>query len=479
MVIVLDKRKKPMGFTTPKRARKLLEKKRAVVHKMYPFTIRVKDVDSRNFNKEEHTLKIDPGSKNTGIAVVDSKDNVVLLAEIEHRAQKIVSLLKTRHDARRNRRQRETRYRRCKFINRYLKKGSKYKADSNRPKGWLPPSIQSITDNIVSWTKKLKKLCNITKIEIEGVRFDTQLMDDPNIQGVEYQQGTLFGYELREYLLQKYGNQCQYCVTKDEETKKTDNASKDDILQIEHKNSKNNGGSNKVSNLIIACKTCNQEKGSLNLEDWLALLKKSRNTKLNQIRIENITKILEGKVTTKLSNRYCAWVNSSKNATFFGLKELCNNTKSYTGGRTKFNRTNLNLPKEHYYDALSVGNVPLEYKFKTPKVLKIKAYGRGSRFRGRTNDCGIIISKLPRQKNFYGFQTGDIVKAVVPKGKKVGTHIGRVAVRSSGYFNITTKDTVVQGISHKHCKVIQRSDGYSYILENRNTMPKLEVSSHD
>ena len=69
-------------------------------------------------------------------------------------------------------------------------------------------------------------------------------------------------------------------------------------------------------------------------------------------------------------------------------------------------------------------------------MLKIKACGRGSRFRGRTNACGIINKKLPRQKEFFRFQTGGIVKAVVTKGKKEGSYLGRVAVRSTGYFNI-------------------------------------------
>ena len=100
-------------------------------------------------------------------------------------------------------------------------------------------------------------------------------------------------------------------------------------------------------------------------------------------------------------------------------------------------------------------------------MLKIKACGRGSRFRGRTNSCGIITKNLPRQKEFFGFQTGDLVKANVTKGKKKGNYIGRVAVRSSGYFNITTKNGVVQGIKYSDCAKIQRNDGYSYNLEDR------------
>ena len=70
-----------------------------------------------------------------------------------------------------------------------------------------------------------------------------------------------------------------------------------------------------------------------------------------------------------------------------------------------------------------------------------------------------------RQKSVRGFQTGDLVKAVVPAGKKTGTHLGRVAIRASGSFNIQTAVGVVQGIGHAHCRLIQRGDGYGYALQ--------------
>jgi hypothetical protein len=61
-----------------------------------------------------------------------------------------------------------------------------------------------------------------------------------------------------------------------------------------------------------------------------------------------------------------------------------------------------------------------------------------------------------------GFRTGDLVKAVVPSGKKTGTHMGRVAVRSTGSFNVTTVAGTIQGISHKYCRRLHRADGYGY-----------------
>ena len=68
-----------------------------------------------------------------------------------------------------------------------------------------------------------------------------------------------------------------------------------------------------------------------------------------------------------------------------------------------------------------------------------------------------------RSKAVQGFQTGDLVHVDVPAtSKKAGIYVGRVAVRASGRFNIQTGSAVVQGISHKYCQVIQRSDGYGY-----------------
>lgn len=473
MVIVLDKNKRPMGFTTPRRARILLTKQRAVVHKMYPFTIRIKDRDVREFETKTHHIKIDPGSKTTGIAVVDDSDNSVkMFIQLEHRGDAVKAGLQTRAAARRNRRNRETRYRRCKWINHYLKKGSKYKAESPRPEGWLPPSVKSIADNIVNLIKKLHKLILIDRISIEAVKFDTQLMDNPDISGVEYQQGTLFGYEVREYLLEKYGHTCQYCG----------GASKDPVLEVEHIVSRNNGGTNKPSNLGLACHACNRDKGSLNLDRWLEELKAIPTpSKLDKARIECVTKFLDGKPLVR--KNYAAWVNSYRNYLVQKAFEHTPNVELATGGRTKFNRTQLNLPKDHHIDALCVGNVPEDgYKNINQPVLHIKAMGRGNRLIGNINKCGIITVKyknnskafIKRDKNgkiTHSFMTGDIVKADIPKGKYAGQYIGRIAIRSSGYFKLLGEQTA-PSVKYEYCKVLQRNDGYNYCYrkEKRGTL---------
>ncbi|MGM0455140.1 MAG: RNA-guided endonuclease IscB, partial [Cyanobacteriota bacterium] len=87
----------------------------------------------------------------------------------------------------------------------------------------------------------------------------------------------------------------------------------------------------------------------------------------------------------------------------------------------------------------------------------------GTRQMCRTDRYGFPSRYVPRHKFVKGFQTGDIVKAIVTRGKKVGEYLGRVAVRSQGSFNITTNQGLIQGISHKYCKHIHKKDGYSYV----------------
>jgi len=445
LVFVLSKNKKPLNPCNNAVARKLLKQGKAVIHKKYPFTIRLKYIINEPKLKE-YTLKLDPGAKITGVAIVENKPNhakVVFLANLEHR-QNIKSILDDRRAFRRTRRNRKTRYRKPRFSNR------------TRTEGWLPPSIQSIVGNIESWTKKIKKLCNITAIAVETVRFDTQLMDNPNIEGVEYQQGTLLGYELREYLLYKYGHECQYCKGESE----------DSVLNMEHMISKANGGSNRVSNLTLSCRTCNEDKGPLNLSNWLDILKTQSKTKLNKERIKNIEVILKKGLPKSFKD--AAKVNSSRKATYRVLSNYTSDLEVSSGGRTKFNRTTSNLPKTHYFDALCVGkNTSDSFTFpKALKVLNIKAIGRGSRSRTNLNKYGFPRSYLPRQKYFFGFQTGDLVKAEIPNGKYQGVYYGSVACRSKGSFDIKTTDGKRISTNYKYFSLIQRLDGYNYGVED-------------
>jgi 5-methylcytosine-specific restriction endonuclease McrA len=448
-VFVLGKNKKPLMPCTEKRARLLLERGRAVVVRMHPFTIRLKD--RTDGDVQPVSIKLDPGSKVTGVAVVRDEEqadaetgevqqtaHVLWLAEITHRGHQISNALTSR-SAMRRRRRNNLRYRKPRFNNR------------TREPGWLAPSLQHRVDTITSWVRRLQLLAPIAAISQELVRFDTQKMENPEIKDTEYQQGTLAGYECREYLLEKWRRKCAYC------------GAEDVPLQIEHihpRNPKTGApGSDRVSNLTLACEPCNQRKGNQPVEEFLA--KKP----------EVLKKVL---ANAKAPLRDAAAVNTTRWALLNTLKATGLTVKTGSGGQTKFNRARLEVPKTHALDAACVGRVDAIHSWNCP-TLVIKATGRGSYQRTRLNRFGFPRGYLMRSKRVQGFGTGDMVSAVVPKGKKAGTHIGRVAVRTSGRFNIQKPEGAVQGISYRCCYVVQRADGYSY--STNHSALKGEVST--
>ena len=192
-VFVIDQNKQPLDPIHSAQARQLLRNKKAAIYRQFPFTLILKDPRSKSPGSPLR-IKIDPGAKTTGIALInDASGEVVFAAELKHRGFAIRDALTSRRQLRRGRRARKTRYRQPRFLNR------------TRPPGWLAPSLQSLVENIKTWVDKLRRFAPITAISQELVRFDMQLMSNPNIQGEEYQQGTLQGYETKEYLLEKWG----------------------------------------------------------------------------------------------------------------------------------------------------------------------------------------------------------------------------------------------------------------------------------
>ena len=135
------------------------------------------------------------------------------------------------------------------------------------------------------------------------------------------------------------------------------------------------------------------------------------------------------------------------------------------------NRIMCGLPKEHYYDACCVGKTtPLHLHIAAPCVQRIAAKGRGPHSRTNLNKYGFPVGYLPRHKEYFGFQTGDLVKAAVPKGKNKGVWRGRVLCRSSGSFDIKIGIRRIQGVSHKYCDMIQKTDGYQYYSESKTPL---------
>lgn len=157
-----------------------------------------------------------------------------------------------------------------------------------------------------------------------------------------------------------------------------------------------------------------------------------------------------------------AAVNTTRFALLNALKATELPIETGSGGLTKFNRSQQNLEKSHWLDAACVGKKTPKLIIKGVKPLLITANGHGTRQSCRTDKFGFPNRHCSKTKFHFGFQTGDIVKAVVTTGKKVGEYIGRIATRATGSFNISTRNGLVQGISHKTCKHIHKKDGYSY-----------------
>ena len=238
MVLVVDQERRPCAPVHPGRARHLLTRGRAAVFRRYPFTLILREGE-RAEESAPLRMKIDPGSKTTGLAVVnDATGQVVWAADLAHRGEQVKARLDQRRACRRSRRQRHSRYRPPRFLNR------------RRSSGWLPPSLESRISNVLTWVERLHRFAPIGALSLELVKFDTQLLQNAEISGVEYQQGELAGYEVREYLLEKWGRKCAYC--------KAANVP----LQIEHIVPKGRHGSNRVSNFTRACKPGNDAKGT-------------------------------------------------------------------------------------------------------------------------------------------------------------------------------------------------------------------------
>jgi 5-methylcytosine-specific restriction endonuclease McrA len=387
-VFVLDKRKKPLMPGSGKRARLLLTRGRAVVHPRHRFTIRLKDRVGGDVGPVR--VKIDPGSKTMGVALIANEDGnkpakVLCLFELAHRGRQLSEALTARWALRRRRRGANLRYRAPQFDNR------------PRAQGWLAPS-------------------------------DTRAIEKPEISGVAYQPGPLAGDEVREYLLQKFGRACAYrgvCNVP---------------LQIEHVISRARGGSDRVSNLTLACVRCNTEKGARPVEEFLAR-----------------KPAVLARIKAQAPLKDAAAVNAARSALYAALADTGLPLEASSGGRTTYNRARLGIAKTHALDPACVGEVATLVGCQIPST-EIKASGRGDYCRTKLTPHAFPRGYCMRTQSVRGFQTGDMVRAEVPNGKQAAIHVRRVAVGASGSFTVRNAD----GINAKYCKLLDRAGGYGY-----------------
>ena len=418
-VLVVDQERRPQRPVHPGYARWLLSHGKAAVLHRAPFTLMLKRA-CPEAQLVPLRLKIDPGSKTTGLAVVDDETGqVVWAAELTHRGEKVKHALEQRRAVRRSRRQRHTRYRQPRFRNR------------KRKPGWQPPSRLSRVQNVLTWVERLRRWCPIEALSLELVRFDTQRLQQPEINGVQYQQGELAGYELRQYLLEKWGRRCAYCGA----TRVP--------LQIEHVLPRSRGGTDRASNLTLACEPCNTAKGTRTAAEF------------GHPEVE---------AQAKQPLKDAAAVNATRWVLFERLQALGVPLETGTGGRTQWNRQRRGIPKTHWLDASCVGaSTPEVVRWGQVVPWQIEATGRQSRQMCQMDGLGFPRSKPKERSRIHGFRTGDQVRAVgLGHLKTAGVHVGRVVIRASGSFNVVTATRRVGGISWRYCQRLQQGDGYTY-----------------
>lgn len=307
MVYVLNNQGNPLMPCKEAKARKLLKQNKAIIAKYEPFTIQL-TFECEN-QTQEISLGVDAGSKHIGISATTEKQ-VLYEADVELRND-IVDKLSSRREARRTRRNR-LRYRPARFDNRL----------HSKHKGWLAPSIEQKINSHIQAIKRLHQILPISKIVVETAQFDIQKIQNPDIEGEQYQQGDQMGFwNVREYVLFRDEHRCQYCKGK----------SKDNRLNVHHIESRRTGG-NSPNNLITLCETCHNDyhQGKIQLN-----IKRSK------------------------SFRDAAFMGIMRKTLLLRLKQIYPNVQETFGYITKNKRIENNLPKEHYIDARCISGNPL------------------------------------------------------------------------------------------------------------------------
>jgi len=332
------------------------------------------------------TVGVDTGSQTVGIAATANRE-VVFQAEMRL-CTDISGKLTQRRQYRRTRRSRKTRYRPARWANR------------RRPSSWLPPSLRSKAEATVKAVRFVTRILPISQINVELGSFDTQHMQNPEISGVCYQQGQLQGYLLREYLLQKWQRQCAYCHTSGVP------------LQIEHLIPKSRGGSDRASNLVIACDSCNKRKATQTAEEFgYAHLQ----------------------IQARQPLKDAAHVSSIKTAIVKPLAQQFGSERvaiSY-GFETKYKRIQvLALPKSHANDAVAIACEIGEIVKPGSSVYQIRCIGRGNYqlYNGKRSE-----HKVWAPKKLHGWKLYELVEAKGQMGYIGGRRVkGAFVVKDVG-----------------------------------------------
>lgn len=359
MVYVISQENKPLMPCSNPIARLLLKQGRAKVKKREPFTIKL-TYETTNYT-QDLTLGVDTGSGTIGAAVSNDKGEIFYMSEVVVR-NNIADRMTRRSKYRRNRRSRKTRYRKARWLNR------KNSIKSDR----FSPTMISKFHSHVKEIEYIKSILPITTMVLETGQFDTHLMKNPSLANPKlkhwgYQKGTNYGFEnTKAMVLNRDDYTCQHCKGK----------RKDSKLEVHHIIFRSQGGSDEESNLITLCHTCHKALHS------------------GKIKLK-----LNGKAKGNL--KYATQMNSIRKQLFRYYPDAIE-TFGYI---TKANRLNLDIDKEHYYDACVIATQGKPFTVKT-NLCKKKCVPDGDfrKTKGARSEQAITTDKI------CGFRKFDKVK---------------------------------------------------------------------
>ena len=413
----------PLMPTHPARARKLMQQGRAVPHHVKGlFGIRLLDRTREQSSVQDVAINIDPGSQTTGIAVVadneDGQRTVLAALEIKHRAFTIKATLTRRRSFRRNRRGR-LRYRAPRFDNRRRKPGT------------LPPSVDSLRADTSRVVRILQTMYPVTLIRIERNKFDPQLMN-PDIQGIEYQRGTLFGWQVRAYILERDQGRCVYCRRYKVR------------LELDHVRPRA-VGSDRVDNLVACCRDCNIKKANRPIEQFL--------TDQPDL-LERILTRLKRSALASATHMNAVLPALIEDLRTTGLRVYLTDAASVS-----WTRQQLNVRKTHCYDAVLQGRDFTSVNTLPSKVIELRPSNGRSKQKANVDRHGTPVGRpfraqqrLPRHQR---------------KRNPAAGHSDRHQRYS--HLNISTGDTIV--IDHKAGQSIGRA-----VIKVRGT--RIAVGQH-
>jgi len=420
LVFVINKHGEKLMPCKKSKARKLLKQEKAKIVDYKPFTIQL--FHGSSGYKQNVSIGVDLGAKHIGVAI-QSNNKVLAKGEIELRSD-IKSNIDAKRIYRRSRRNRKTRYRQPRFLNRV----------STKKKGWLPPSLESRINNTFHWIDKFHSLVPDPVFNIEVGKFDVQKMMNPDINGKEYQQGETFGYyDVRYYVFDRDNYTCQVCKK-----------SKDKILNTHHITFRSHGGSNRASNLITICTDChtskNHKKGEI-LHSWMVKHKKAPRYKetpfMNTLRKRIFNKYPDAKIV------YGSWTTPK--------------------------RKDLQLTKTHYNDALAISGIEEDF-INNSSLFKIKQFRKKKRSlheatarKGRKVPNAASKRNEKNTKYSNGFYLNDKVKIAGEIGFVSGFCKGGLYIKNIYNEYITLPNKKYKQVPYKQVQFVNHNNNWQFI----------------